>query len=239
VNPAFTLKPIHYSMQYHLSFDNLNCIRRQLGSKNERTFIPELSIAGGACSDEDTLYQWSSEIYLDNGTFLQKQNIRTAFYKDGEYSPEHYIGCPHQSLSVYTPEFWDNDGLLEVEAWVMSKPSRCASHSMQKWSNSQGPYTHITSCTICHSDTESYIQLNGCYLDVKYTCFRDLGTGMDPSDSKWLSLLTGEGITHRPEYEFDVLTHVWYTASGLGRSNLDEVTHQTPKGVFHVRSRGG
>ncbi|KAL6789454.1 hypothetical protein GGI42DRAFT_337761 [Trichoderma sp. SZMC 28013] len=233
----FTLAPIHHSIQYHLSMNNLNCISRRLNPETESRYILELSLAGSATSDTATQYRWSSEIYFDKGTFLQKQEIRAAFWRDDENPPEHFTGCPHQSLSVYTPDFTEEDGICEAEAWITCKPSRCPSHPMQKWSNSQGPYTHITSCTICHSDTECYIQLNGWYLDVRYTCFRDLGAGTDPNDPKWRSLLTGGGINHRPKYEFDVLRRVWHTALHLKRSDLYDVIHQTPNGLFHVRSK--
>ncbi|KAL6786312.1 hypothetical protein J3E68DRAFT_421095 [Trichoderma sp. SZMC 28012] len=233
---GFTLTPMHYSMQYHLSMNNLNCISRRLGSETETRLIPELSFSGSATSEEETQYRWSSEIYFDKGTFLQLQEINTAFHKTDENPPEHFIGCPHQSLTVHTPEFGIRDGMCEVEAWVTSIPSPCPSHPMQKWSNFQGPYNHITSCTICHSDTECYIQLNGGWLDVRYTCFRDLGAGLDPNDPKWHSLLTGGGITHRPQDESDVLLRVWETALELKRSRLRAFTHETPNGVFSARS---
>lgn len=233
---GFTLPPIHYRMQYHLSMNNLNCISRRLGPETETRYILELSLAGSASSDKDTQYQWSSEIYFDNGTFLQKQEIRTAFHRADENPPEHFTGCPHQSLSVYTPTFRDREGMCEAEAWITCKPSRCPSHPMQKWSSFQGPYTHISSCTICYSDTECHIELDGSYLNVRYTCFRDLGAGTDPNDPKWRSLLTGVGIIHRPQYEFEVLRRVWNAAFRLRRSNLWDVVHQTPHGLFHVRS---
>ncbi|KAL7904348.1 hypothetical protein GGI35DRAFT_463325 [Trichoderma velutinum] len=233
---AFTLTPIHHLMQYHLSMNNLSCISRRLSPETETMFIPELSFKGSASSDQDTQHRWSSEVYYDKGTFLQIQEINTAFYRNDENPPEHFRGCPHQSLSVHTPDFRDRDGMCEAEAWITSTPSRCRSHPMQKWSNFQGPYTHITSCTICHADTECYIELNGSYLDVRYTCFRDLGTGTDPNDPKWHSLLTGGGTTHRPKHEFEVLMRVWDTALKLRRSNLYDVPHQTPNGMFHVRS---
>ncbi|KAL7952242.1 hypothetical protein V8C34DRAFT_324007 [Trichoderma compactum] len=237
-NSTFTLKPMHSAMKYHLSFDNLSCIRNRLSSEAEKVFIPELSIAGSAASDQGTQYRWTSEIYFDKGTFLQKQEIVTGFYETGEYPPEHFIGCPHQSLSIFTPEFIDRDGMCGVEAWVMSKPSRCTSHPMQKWNSFQGPYIHITSCTICYSDTECHIQLYGPWLHMRYTCFRDLGAGIDSTDPKWLSLLTGDGITHRPHFEFEVFTHVWHTALDLKRSGLQEVTHKTPNGIFHFAIMG-
>ncbi|KAL6690178.1 hypothetical protein J3F84DRAFT_389936 [Trichoderma pleuroticola] len=236
IKTAYTLKPIHYCMEYHLSLENLECTRLGIRSETETMFIPELSFAGSACSEEETQYRWSSEVYFDKGTFLQIQEIRIACYKNDESPPEHFIGCPHQSLTVYTPEFNIQDGMLEAETWVTSIPSRCPSHPMQKWSSLQGPYTHITSCTICHSDTECYMQINGHWLDVRYTCFRDLGAGTDSNDPKWHSLLTGGGIAHRPRYKFEVLTRVWDTALKLKRSTLEAVSHETPNGMFSVRS---
>lgn len=234
---SFTLTPIHQSIRYYLSMSNLNCISRRLNSEIETTFIPELSLEGSACSAQETQYEWSNEIYFHNGRFLQKQEIHTAFYKNHESSPEHFIGCPHQNLTVHTPHFGIRDGMCEAEAWVTSIPPRCSSHPMQKWNNFQGPYTHITSCTICHSDTECYIQLNGAFLDIRYTCYRDLGAGLDPNDPKWRALLTGTGVNHRPQYEFEVLKRVWLTARQLERRGLEEVTQHTPNGVFHVRSQ--
>jgi hypothetical protein len=233
---ALTLAPIHSAMRYHLSLDNLNCIRRKLSSGVTRKFINRLSCEDSATSEKDTSYYWSSEIYFREGTFLQRQEINCYLSQVRESPAEYFTGCPHQSISISKPEFTIKDGMLEVQAWVTNHPPRCASHEREKWSNFQGQYAQMTVCNICHSDAECTLELENNNFHIRYTCYRDLGPGKDPSHPKWLALLTGEGSPHRQEYGLELYAHVWRTAMILGRGHLHQVTHRTPKGLFRINS---
>lgn len=236
VKSALTLVPIHRVIAFHLSLDNLSCIRRRLDPNTKIAFIPELYHKDTATSDQRTGYYWSNEIYFRKGRFLQKQEISGGLSEGYENPAEHFTGCPHQSLSVATPTFTTKNGLLQVQTWVTNYPPRCPSHSRERWSNSQGPYSQVVSCTICHSDAECVLKLEHSTLYIRYTCYRDLGPGTDPDHYKWTSLLTGEGVPYREEYKFDVFTRVWNTAHReLFQAGLHEVTHQTPNGVFNVK----
>ncbi|KAL7784633.1 hypothetical protein V8C37DRAFT_395495 [Trichoderma ceciliae] len=232
---ALTLAPIHSTMSYHLSLDHLDCIRRRLNPGTKKAFIPELSCKDSCTSEQGTSYRWSSEIYFRKGSFLQKQEI-TCFLTEGFENPaEDFTGCPHQSLTISTPEFKVNNNMLEVQAWVTNHPPRCASHTRQKWSNCHGPYTQIVICRICHSDAECVLELRNRSFYIRYTCYRNLGLGMDPTHSKWLALLTGEGRPHRQQHNLKLYARVWRTAYSLQREGLHEVTHRTPNALFNVR----
>lgn len=231
-----TLTPIHWVIPYHLAFEHLHCIRGRLGHKNKKAFVPELSCSGNATSAQGTIYYWSNEIYFYKGTFLQKQKISCHLYGTDKNLPEHFSGCPHHSLSVSKPVFGKRNGLFEVQACVTNNPPRCPSHPKLRWSNFQGNHAQMVVCTICHSDAECTLELDGSNFNVQYTCYRDLGPGTDPTHSKWLSMLTGQGCCHRPEHRLDLYARVWRTAQDLQRPDVHTVTHQTPHGIFDVSS---
>ncbi|KAL6874781.1 hypothetical protein J3F83DRAFT_759522 [Trichoderma novae-zelandiae] len=172
---ARPLLPMHWSVNDHLSFDKLASVRCKLGFPGKR-----------AC-----------EVFFDKGTFEQKLQVVCQINRG---SPEHYIACPHQSLSVSEPTFGKRNGWKgrrEVQAWVTSRPPRCPSHAMERWSNLDGPYAHKTACRICHADVECTIEMaDKHYMRVWYTCRRNLGEGLNPSDPKWVALMTGNGQTN-------------------------------------------
>jgi hypothetical protein len=233
---ALTLAPIHFAVSYHLSLDNLRCIRSRLASTAKTIFIKELFCEGEATSTRDVNYDWSNEIYFTKGTFLQKQEI--ICYIDDKRAPtQHFFCCPHQSLSISSPSFNNKGELFEVQAWVTNQPRRCAAHAKERWSSSQGRHAQVAVCMICHSNAECVLQLYDTSLLVRYTCYRDLGPGTDLNHPKWHSLLTGEGTPHRQKYGLELYARVWRTADRLCRPGLEDVTHQTPDGAFHVDSR--
>ncbi|KAL7802715.1 hypothetical protein V8C43DRAFT_312285 [Trichoderma afarasin] len=94
---ALTLTPIHSAISYHLSLDNLRCIRRRIRDEVEKARIQPLS-------DKDQC------------TFLQKQKIICSLPKGYENSPERFTACPHQSMlnlqstTLFSPsnENWSN-----------------------------------------------------------------------------------------------------------------------------------
>ncbi|KAL6907314.1 hypothetical protein GGI43DRAFT_397097 [Trichoderma evansii] len=94
----------------------------------------------------------------------------------------------------------------------------------------------MTVCTICHSDAECTLRVEGNYLTIRYTCYRDLGIGISPRDYKWFAFLTGEGSPHRREGDLSLYARVWKAALDLKRNRLYEVTltHQTPNGLFNM-----
>lgn len=232
-----TLTPIHDNICYHLSFNHLNSILRRRLPGVDKALIPELSYHDGCTSKRCTTYDWLSEIYFVKGTFLQRQQIRCSIYLDKHSSspmPEYFEGCPHQGLTISVPNIGYNGDMFEVQTQVTNDPPRCASHPSKMWKSSEGPYAQMTVCTICHSDAECTLQIEGNYLTIRYTCYRDLGSGRSPGDHKWLALLAGEGAPHRREGELSLYARVWKTALDLKRVGLYEVTHQTPSGLFNM-----
>ncbi|TFB01040.1 hypothetical protein CCMA1212_006899 [Trichoderma ghanense] len=231
---SLTLVPIHSIMAYHLSMHHLACIRGQLSPGTKRAFIPELSFEDRCTSERGTDYSWSSEIYFDDGGFLQKQEMHCYQSRGDDNRPESFTACPHQSLTISTPRFAIQNGMVEVSAHITNYPPRCTSHESEKWSNFHGQYAQVVSCTICHSDAECILELHDRSLHIRYTCYKDLGPGVDLQNSKWLAVLTSLGSPQRKGHELDVYERVWNTANSLRRCGLYKVTHQTPKGVFNV-----
>ncbi|KAL7818360.1 hypothetical protein V8C26DRAFT_397446 [Trichoderma gracile] len=231
---SLTITPVHAVMAYHLSLDHLNCIRGRLKPGTARAFIPELSYEDDCSSEIGTRYCLSNEIYFHRGTFLQKQEVDCYLHRQDDNQPEHFTTCPHQSLTVSVPQFTIRNNMQEVSARLINNPPRCASHGSETWSNTQGQYAQIVSCKICHSDAECVLKLHCRSLRIRYTCYRDLGPGMDSSHHKWLALLTGKGDPRHQEHELEVYTRVWNTANGLRRPGLYKVRHQLPSGVFEI-----
>ncbi|KAH0494728.1 hypothetical protein TgHK011_008319 [Trichoderma gracile] len=193
LDPALPLLPLHWSMSDHLSFDKLASARRPLNSSNGPVVVPELSSKGYILTDTNARFDWFSQIYFHNGSFEQRCRVASQIHRG---SLEHYIACPHQSISVSEPTFGEKNGHQEVGAWVTARPPRCPSHPMERWADRSGPYTHRTACRICDVDVECSIDVRkGIFMRVMFACRRGLGAGLDPSDPKWVALMTGNGQT--------------------------------------------
>ncbi|TFA99549.1 hypothetical protein CCMA1212_008539 [Trichoderma ghanense] len=193
-DPTLPLLPMHWSVSDHLSFNKLASVRRTLGSPRGMVFVPELSDKGSILTDTNALFNWFCHVYFDKGSFEQRLRVVSQIHAG---SPEHYIACPHQSLSVSEPTFGERNGHPEVQAWVTGRPPRCPSHPMERWCDLDGPYTHRTTCRICDVDVESTIDVaKGYFMRVMFTCRRGLGAGLDPSDPKWVALMTGKEHTN-------------------------------------------
>ena len=234
---APTLDPIHANMAYHLSINHLACIRGRLSPDTNRAFIPELSIADRCTSENGMNYSWSSEIYFDKGSFLQKQEMDCYQTRGDENQPQTFTPCPHQSLTISTPRFAIKDGKVEVSAYITNRPPRCTLHESEQWSNFHGQYAQVVGCTICYSDAECILELHDRSLHIRYTCYKDLGPGTHSRHSKWLALLTGLGSPERKDDTLEVYERVWNTAYSLQRRGLYQVTHQTLNGVFNIGKR--
>lgn len=234
VSSALTLTPVHTTMSYHLSLNHLDCVRHEVSpTTTKAVVITELSCKDSSVSREYGYYDWLSDIYFRNGTFLQRQKMQCQL-SDRNKKSEYFAGCPHQSLCISPPNFAHKDGMLEIQTTVNNQPPRCASHPIEEWNSSQGRYAQIVVCTICHSDAECTLEVSGAYLKIEYTCYRDLGPGISPTHPKWLALLAGEGSPHRQNHELKLYARVWNTSRDLDRSGLREVTHQTPNGSYNV-----
>lgn len=234
VSSARTLLPIHHVMSYHLSLDHLNCVRHKISrGTTKAAIIPELSCANSCASRAESYYDWLNDIYFDKGTFLQRQQMRCHISDQAKRS-EYLAGCPHQSIRIYPPKFEYKNDMLEIRTKINNNPPRCPSHPMETWNSSQGRYAQIVTCTICHSDSECILEVNGPSLMIEYTCYRDLGPGTSSTHAKWLALIAGEGSPHRQKHDLKVYARLWNIGQDLSRSGLCEVTHQTPKGLFNA-----
>lgn len=193
LDPARPLLPLHWSVSDHVSFDKLARARRQVNSPNVPVIVPELCSKGYILTDTLARFDWFSRIYFHKGSFEQRSRVTSQIHRG---SLEHYIACPHQSISVSEPTFGEKNGNQEVQAWVTARPPRCESHPMERWDDRSGPYIHRTACGICDVDVECTIDVRkGYFMRVRFTCRRGLGAGLDPSDPKWVALMTGNGQT--------------------------------------------
>ncbi|KAL7897427.1 hypothetical protein HDV64DRAFT_252669 [Trichoderma sp. TUCIM 5745] len=234
VSSALTLLPIHNVVNYHLSLDHLTCVRRHFDPRSDTDLVESLSCSDKHVSRQYCYYYWLNDIYFRRGTFIQRQQMR-CHVSDRARNSEYFAGCPHQSLRIHTPRFEYKNGMLEIRTKISNNPPRCEIHPTESWGSSQGPYAQIVVCTICHSDAECTLQVDGAYLKIEYTCYRDLGPGTSPTDPKWLALLIGEGTPHRQKDDLKLYARVWGIGRGLGRLGISEVTHQTPNGPFNAR----
>lgn len=242
-----TLTPIHPIVQCHIALDHLDCVhrRRGLGPGATTIFIDELSSSRTETHADNTSYKWSSEVYYaKHGTFLQRQQIRCYVSRSRENSLR-FTRCPYESLQISKPVF-SSDG--HAQMIITNYPQRCQLHASEIWNTRDGTYAQVTHCAICYSDAECTIQLREEYdVDVRYTCFKDLGSGtkMDLIQSKWKPLLTGDigrkeeetendwALPHgQLDHELDVFIRVWNTARALRRSDLYDTEHHTAEDTF-------
>lgn len=246
---AHTLVPLHHLIPHHLSLDHLDCVRRQRGLRpgSSDIFIAELSDKGSFNLNDGPLCSWSSELYYTKeGTFLQKQNIDCYLAGVCKFCI-HLAGCPHQGVQFSEFVLGRSRSLFdEFKTRIANRPHRCPTHQSETWSSIQGPYTHLTVCTICYSDAEYKVERNSRSLRLYYRCFKDLGPGVKENSShpKWYRLLTGSKndreeakSSHghcRPENEPDVLIRGWHTARKLRRCPSNDIIHQTANGPFQV-----
>jgi hypothetical protein len=252
---ANTLAPIHQHVPYHLSLDHIDCVRhqRKLGPQSRPILIPELSAEGRLHHTHFVYIYWSSEVYFDAGTFLQKEHF-VYLMNPWTNRPVYLAGCPHQSVSIS----WLVFGVpgappplvpRYVQAQIATRP-HCPLNAHQAWNSEQGCWKHVSACTVCHVDAVCQIELKtDGSLRGQYTCYRDLGRGVKaaPNQPKWRPLLTGNndantrqegGSTAGSARQWagypDVFVRVWHTAKAVGCFGLDDFVHLTRYGVFQV-----
>ncbi|ETS73766.1 hypothetical protein PFICI_14712 [Pestalotiopsis fici W106-1] len=230
-----TLTPIHPSMPYHLAFYHLDCIRRQLDVNVPIAFIPELSCSGIAhFYNNGPEYAWSSEVYFENGSFLQKQEISYVVEKGFNIKDIEFTECPHITFTVGRPSFVEQDGWQVAKSTIRSTVN--GQPYCRSWTSIDGRSSKMSRCLVCHSDHEQILEVIGRQLHVRNTCYRDLGFGTDRCQPKWTALLTGMGILQQRNYlgHDQVFGRVWRTAKRLGRPNLHVVIHVSNHGEYDV-----
>ncbi|KAK3934919.1 hypothetical protein QBC46DRAFT_398640 [Diplogelasinospora grovesii] len=224
-------------MPYHLAFYHLDCIRRQfragLDLAKAATFIPELSCSGTSSFDQNGRheYSWSSDVYFDKGTFLQKQEIRCVMERGGSYPSEIRLTCcPHDTLILSSLSYGEENGFLLARMWVGRSSMIQVGFPWRAcpgwWCSKEGRHAGIIVCATCHSDAESTIELLGNQVHVRFTCYRDLGPATNRYVPRWTALLTGKGMSYRSHNDYSLYARVWRTAQKLGRPDLHLITHQ-------------
>ncbi|KAI1177004.1 hypothetical protein F4777DRAFT_597012 [Nemania sp. FL0916] len=230
-----TLAPSHPSMPYHLAIYHLDCVRRQLQPEVEVAFIPELSCSGTSCFyPNGPSYTWSSEIYFQTGTFLQKQELHYIVHKSFSCRTLTFSLCPHVPLKITGPWFTEDNGFLTARALLRYPRKRFEEdYNFKLWTSKMGRFARMSMCNTCHADGETTLELVGQQLHIRYTCYRDLGSATDRSTPQWRSLLTGQGVINR-HMSFALCKRVWQTAQQLGRPNLHLVPHVWSQGVVYL-----
>jgi hypothetical protein len=213
-----TLTPSHPNMPHHLAFYHLHCIRRQLGPNVRKAFITELSCKG-VFNHNELVYAWSSEVYFDRTTFLQKQEVNCVMRQGSRPQEITLTSCPHHDLRIEEPIFKNMDGFTDVEithwGYDRQRRSRRRVQTFGNWSGSQGLYHGAEVCSICYADAEYTFECVNDQLYVRFVCYKDLGPGNDRNSPKWLSLFTGVGYPSRANY-LNVAVRVQWLAEDLG-----------------------
>ncbi|KAK8039337.1 hypothetical protein PG993_007748 [Apiospora rasikravindrae] len=242
-----TLRPIHKAIPYHLAFYHLDYARRlyKLNSNSKACFIAELSCHGTSTIDLNVPCTWSSEIYYNGGTFLQKQELAyTINSRRTIWPPVKIRVCHHRSVQLQYFRAVDNHGLLAVSLFITFLPKgRWRGDTGGPWSSAWGGnLRNLHVCDRCHSDLEYHVEVVGSEAHVRFTCSRDLGAATDRFLPKWHILQTAAGSYcfrnrqyHYDIFEgrcddpstYDVYKRVWRTAKKLGRPNLYLTTFRT------------
>lgn len=225
-----TIKPIHATMPHHLAFYHLHCIRRQLNPKVSIAFIAELSCNGTArFYEHGPEYTWSSEVYFDSGIFLQKQEISYVLEPGPDIEGIDFSECPHRSFKVGKLSSFEKNGWMEAKCGLRFHPFYWVDDIRDKeWNSKDGRFTSMGMCLRCHSDHEKVMEVVGCQLHIRLTCYRDLGSGTDRNQDKWTAISTGqvETVWRRDLKYRKVYGRVWRTAKRLGRPNLHVTIHK-------------
>ncbi|KAK6223990.1 hypothetical protein LQW54_000136 [Pestalotiopsis sp. IQ-011] len=201
-----TLTPLHPTMPYHLAFYHLDCVRRELfpdPDSREVAFVSQLSCSGtaqfyggtSAIYRNSPEYTWSSEVYFDKGTFLQRQEI-SCLVGEPKQPPRflrnfEFTACPHHKFRVnHVRVRVKRSGSFVAEGMVyLNKHSASAAH----WhSKKDGPYVRAVLCTSCDTDHEQILAVTGGQLSIRVTTYKVLGTGRDQGGPEWSSALYGE-----------------------------------------------
>lgn len=233
-----TIQPIHKSVSHHLAFYHLHCIRRQLNPKVSSAFIPELSCNGTAhFYEHGPEFAWSSEIYFDRGTFLQKQEISCVLEPGPDIEDINFSECPHRFFKVGNLSSIEKNGWMGAKCTLRFYPySWLDQIEDRQWKSKDGRFTSMGMCLLCHSDHEKVMEVVGCQLHIRLTCYRDLGSGTDRNQEEWTAVSTGQVETpwrRRLEYK-EVYGRVWRTAKRLGRPNLHVTIHKREGEEFDV-----
>lgn len=255
-----TLAPMHPSMRYRLSFYHLHSVNRLVCFEDrgaEAHIIPSFSCHGNCGPSRISAgYNWSSELYLSR-LFLQKQEIDYVLdlHSTGPMGIEITM-CPHITVSLSKVTLRANeDGWLRASAQLshkqrLSSQQRKVVHDEDyyrfqspskrhatypdniRWKSETGRLADLHSCRICHCDLERCLEVRGQRLHVRFTVYRDLGSGRDRFDPKWRSLLTGQGIP-KPRSGLSAKSVYWqviWAARSLKRPNLHTVAHTNAHG---------
>ncbi|KAK8087130.1 hypothetical protein PG994_002104 [Apiospora phragmitis] len=185
-----TLQPIHDAVPYHLAFYHLNYARRRLDPKVKLAFIPEISCQGTSVikstTHRDMPCNWSSRIYFDNGTFLQKQELMYTMDARHAFWPSITVRlCSHESVRLGQIRVRDNDGLIAVSMGL-------------RWSSSNGSSQNdLHICEKCYSDLGYHVEVVG--REVHYDWENRLSRYDKPSTHKTYGqvLQTAKGL-NRP-----------------------------------------
>lgn len=200
-------------MPYHLAYYHLHCARKDLRSTNNTRTIKVASLSCKGESDLGTKgawLEWSSEVYYDKGTFLQKEEVLFLMDKEALASDIWLDTCPHRRLRIRTPIFGIMDGFTHVRVQIVHvpqepwKPYRRPPYSLgaddavwpKCWESHLGIYYESAPCLSCYTDADTTMEVVEDQLQVRHICYKDLGSGREPTDIKWRATLPGS--THCP-----------------------------------------
>ncbi|KAK8024961.1 hypothetical protein PG990_002784 [Apiospora arundinis] len=251
-----TLAPLHHTLPYHLGFYHLAWMRECMEKMGTWKGCAHLLDCRGKSlpSQKTPGYTWSNEVYYSQ-SFLQKQEI--TYRVDSQSTGARDIDitmCPHITVSLANVRVTDEEDGIMASAYLSYSPARYDGDKGTYWASDpgRGILAELHNCTTCQCDLEQVLDIRGHELRVRFTVYRDLGSGVGRFDPYWSSHLTGEESLFRRQSKFrydeatrkivrqDVLGtygmhwRVWGVAYRLRRPNLHAVTFTLANSYYNV-----
>ncbi|KAI3324592.1 hypothetical protein HD806DRAFT_543289 [Xylariaceae sp. AK1471] len=224
---ADPLDPIHKSIHYHLAWYHINWLR-QNNEKDPKDLGKVSTLTCGQYGEgRPDLFCTSQPYWIDKSLFLC-QTVLFKFEMDKTHRKEKKICptlglifnlqhelnkwrfqcCPHRQHVFIRCTLVETRGIVSATVTYLTKTMRMPRSSAwttaeMKWDSNYGfSHHHYWTCRHCYKDSVIRIELADGRVHVKVEVYKDLGSGSDPYDKKWLAALRG---WNAPNYKCEML----------------------------------
>ncbi|KAI5920716.1 hypothetical protein F4810DRAFT_404646 [Camillea tinctor] len=206
------LDPVHESVPYVLAWYHLNWVR---SSESPQTMLRRLNVL--VCSGEGIRrpdIRYNVVPFYHNNKFLLDQSIQFRIkmkerdpiwkYEHGimcfsKRKKWHFQICPHTEHQFLGYDFMEYRGL--IEAGVRYNTSCASQDRITKWRSLYGPKWLSWGCPKCCTDSDVKTELVGDEIVVSIRIYKDLGSGSNPFDKRWLAALRRKSLMERKDPE--------------------------------------